>query len=104
MTHEEITALSAGKYAAQRRMALEKYAPEMYREMRENGSLEEHLANVQETVSDYVEMCAEKYRHTEEYIRADERFPEQASRYLSMTVLEAEEAASRMWIYGFDEE
>lgn len=92
-----------GKYADKRREVLMEHAPEVYEAMEADGSLEAHLMSVQETVSDYVDMRAEKYRMSDEYRRAEASDPAKALRLLNMTVLEAEEAAYRMWIGNIPE-
>lgn len=92
-----------GKYADRRREVLMEHAPAIYEAMEADGSLEAHLMSVQETVSDYVDMRAEKYRMSDEYRRAEQTDPAQALRLLNMTVLEAEEAAYRMWIGNIPE-
>lgn len=84
-----------GKYADQRLSVLKEHAPKMYEAMLTEGTLEAHLADMQERVSDYVDMCAEKYKMSDEYRNAD---PVKAMQLLNMTVLEAEEAAYREWI------
>lgn len=94
---------ATGKYAERRREVLMEHAPEVYEAMEADGSLEAHLMSVQETVSDYVDMRAEKYRMSDEYRRAEASDPAKALRLLNMTVLEAEEAAYRMWIGNIPE-
>lgn len=94
---------AAGKYADRRREILMEHAPEVYEAMEADGSLEAHLMSVQETVSDYVDMRAEKYRMSDEYRLAEKNDPARALRLLNMTVLEAEEAAYRMWIGNIPE-
>lgn len=94
---------ATGKYADQRREVLINHNPEVYGAMQADGSLEEHLRSVQETVSDYVDMRVEKYRMSDEYRRAEQTDPAQALRLLNMTVLEAEDAAYRMWIGNIPE-
>lgn len=97
------TRTADGKYADRRREVLMEHAPEVYEAMEADGSLEAHLMSVQETVSDYVDMRAEKYRMSEEYRLAEKLDPARALRLLNMTVLEAEEAAYRMWIGNIPE-
>ena len=82
----------------QRRSALESNSPEEIERMQEDGTLEEHLAYVQECVSNYVDICVDRYKQTEEYKQAEAADPMEAMRLLNMTVLEAEEAAYRSWI------
>lgn len=95
MEEMNIKTLASGKYAMQRRSALESNSPEEIERMQEDGTLEEHLAYVQECVSNYVDICVDRYKQTEEYKQAE---PMEAMRLLNMTVLEAEEAAYRSWI------
>lgn len=87
-----------GKYAEQRREVLENHAPEMYEAMLEEGMLREHLENVQNVVSEYVERAADRFRASDEYRKAEEKDPFEAMRLLNMTVLEAENAAFGIWI------
>lgn len=95
MTNTEIRV--NGKYAEQRRTVLENHAPDMYEAMLSDGSLESHLADIQETVSRYVESRVEAYKASEEYLAAEKADPFEAMRLLNMTVLEAEDFAYRMW-------
>ncbi len=53
---------------------------------------------------DYVDMCAEKYRMSEEYRNAEKKDPFEAMRLLNMIVFEAENAAYREWIGNVPEE
>lgn len=101
---ENMVTLTIGKYAEQRRSVLMNHAPSMYEAMLAEGALEAHLADMQERVSDYVDMCAERYRMSEEYRNAEKNDPAEAARLLNMTVLEAEEAAWREWIGNIPEE
>ena len=87
--------LSKGKYASQRMEFLENHAPKLLADFEKNGYLEEHLANIQETVAKYVERAEEYYKHTDEYLNAP---PAEAVGLLNMTVLIAESDAYRMWI------
>ena len=87
-----------GKYAEQRRIILENHAPDMYEVMLSDGSLESHLADIQETVSRYVESRVEAYKASEEYLVIEKVDCFEAMRLLNMTVLEAEDFAYRMWI------
>lgn len=98
MEEMNIKTLASGKYAMQRRSALESNSPEEIERMQEDGTLEEHLAYVQECVSNYVDICVDRYKQTEEYKQAEAADPMEAMRLLNMTVLEAEEAAYRSWI------
>lgn len=95
MTNTGIITLSKGKYASQRMEFLENHAPKLLADLEENGYLEEHLANIQETVAKYVERAAEHYKHSDEYLNAP---PDEAVGLLNMTVLIAESDAYRMWI------
>ncbi len=95
MTNTEIMTLSKGKYASQRMEFLENHAPKLLTDLENDGYLEEHIANIQETVSGYVERAAEHYKHTDEYLNAS---PDEAAGLLNMTVLIAESDAYRMWI------
>lgn len=95
MTNTEIMTLSKGKYASQRREFLENHAPKLLADFEKSGYLEEHLANIQETVAEYVEQTTEHYKHTDEYLNA---LPTEAFGLLNMTVLTAESDAYRMWI------
>ena len=95
MEEMDIRTLSEGKYAIQRKNVLKDHFPAAYQRMQMDGTLEEHLAYTQESVSNYVDICAERYKQTEEYKQTE---PMEAMRLLNMTVLEAEEAAYRSWI------
>lgn len=103
MTNNEIKTLAQGKYAMQRREVLENHAPEMYERMQADGTLEEHLADIQERVSDYVELNVERYKQRAEYKEIQAVNPFEAARLLNMTVLEAENAAYRSWIASVPE-
>ena len=92
-----------GKYAKQRRIVLENHAPDMYEAMLSDGSLESHLADIQETVSRYIEKRVEAYKASEEYLAAEKVNPFEAIRLLNMTVLKAEDFAYRMWIASIPE-
>ena len=92
-----------GKYAEQRRIVLENHVPDMYEAMLSDGSLEAHLADIQETVSRYVESRVEAYKTSEEYLTAEKANSFEAMRLLNMTVLEAEDFAYRMWIASISE-
>ena len=98
MEEMNIKALAKGKYAMQRKSVLENNLPEEFERMQEEGTLEEHLAYVQESISNYVDICTERYKQTDEYKQTEASNPFEAMRLLNMTVLEAEEAAYRMWI------
>lgn len=87
-----------GKYAEQRRDVLENLAPDVYKAMIENGTLEEHLENVQKSVERFVEDNVDRYTHSDEYLNAEKKNPAEAMRMLNMTVLEAEDAAFRIWV------
>lgn len=91
-----------GKYAEQRREILENHAPDMYKHMLENGTLEEHLASVQTSAENYVENYIARYTHSEEYQKAEKKDPAEAMRLLNMTTLEAEDAAYRIWIANLE--
>lgn len=91
-----------GKYAEQRREILENHAPDMYKHMLENGTLEEHLASVQTSAENYVENYIARYTHSDEYLKAEKENPAEAMRLLNMTTLEAEDAAYRMWIANLE--
>ena len=92
-----------GKYAEQRRTVLENHALDMYEAMLLDGSLESHLADIQETVSHYVEKRIEAYKTSKEYLSAEKKDCFEAMRLLNMTVLEAEDLAYRMWIANVHE-
>ena len=92
-----------GKYAEQRRTVLENHAPDMYEAMLSDGSLESHLADMQDMVSRYVESRIDSYKTSEEYLSAENINPFEAMRLLNMTVLEAEGSAYRMWISNIPE-
>lgn len=98
MEEMNIQTLASGKYAMQRRSALESNSPEEIKRMQKDGTLEEHLAYVQECVSNYVDICVDRYKQTDEYKQIEAVNSFEAARLLNMTVLEAEEAAYRMWI------
>ena len=91
MEEMDIRTLSEGKYAIQRKNVLKDHFPAAYQRMQMDGTLEEHLAYTQESVSNYVDICAE-------HKQAEAADPMEAMRLLNMTVLEAEEAAYRSWI------
>lgn len=93
-----------GKYAEQRRTVLENHAPDMYEAMLSDCSLESHLANIQETVSRYVESRVEAYKASEEYLVIEKVDCFEAMRLLNTTVLEAEDSAYRMWIASIPED
>lgn len=98
MEEMDIRTLSEGKYAIQRKNVLKDHFTAAYQRMQMDGTLEEHLAYTQESVSNYVDICAERYKQTDEYKQAEAADPMEAMRLLNMTVLEAEEAAYRSWI------
>ncbi|MCH5199731.1 MAG: TnpV protein [Oscillospiraceae bacterium] len=101
MEKKEITI--NGKYAEQRKNVLENHAPTMYEAMIADGSLETHLADVQEMVSSYVEKQVERYKTSEEYLAAEQKDSLKAMRLLNMAVLEAEDSAYRIWIANIPE-
>lgn len=101
MTNNEIKV--QGKYAEQRREVLENHAPNIYKAMLEQGILEEHLENVQKSAEQYVENYIARYTNSEEYLKAEKKDPAEAMRMLNMTILEAEDAAYRIWIANFPE-
>ncbi len=92
-----------GKYAEQRRETLERNRPDVYNAMLESGSLNAHLTAVQEKAENYVENYVARYTHSEEYLKAEKKDPAEAMRLLNMTVLEAEDAAYRIWVTNFPE-
>lgn len=92
-----------GKYAEQRREALENHTPEVFKAMVEQGILEEHLESVQKSAEQYVENYIARYINSEEYLKAEKKDPAEAMRMLNMTTLEAEDAAYRIWIANFSE-
>ena len=92
-----------GKYAEQRREMLENHAPDMYKTMLEDGSLEAHLEAVQSSAERYVEKYIARYTNSEEYLNAEKKDPAEAMRLLNMTTLEAEDAAYRIWVAYFPE-
>lgn len=98
MTKNEIRTLSQGKYAEQRKTVLENHAPKVLAAMQKKNYLEEHLASIQATVSDYVELCVDCYKKSAEYLETENLDSLEAMRLLNMTVLEAENAAYRQWI------
>lgn len=85
-----------GKYAMQCMEMLENHAPDIYNSMLENGSLEDHLAYVQNMAENYIENCVDRYTHSDEYLNAEKKNPFEAMRMLNMTILEAEEAVYRI--------
>lgn len=89
-----------GKYAMQRKDMLENHAPDMYKAMVKNGSLGEHLSSVQEMAEKYVKNRVDRYRRSDEYLEAERKDPFNAMRLLNMTILEAEDAAYRIWGVG----
>ena len=91
-----------GKYAEQRREVLENHAPDMYKAMLENGSLEEHLENVQKSAESYVENYIARYTNSDEYLKAEKKDPAEAMRLLNMTTLEAEDTAYRIWVANLE--
>ena len=91
-----------GKYAEQRKEILENHAPDMYKAMLENGSLEEHLVSVQNMAERYVDNFVARFTHSEEYLKAEKKDPAEAMRMLNMTTLEAEDAAYRIWIANLE--
>lgn len=96
MSNNEIKFI--GKYANQRREVLENHAPEVYKHMLENGTLEEHLESVQNSAESYVENYLARYTQSDEYLKAEKQDPAEAMRLLNMTTLEAEDMAYRIWI------
>lgn len=92
-----------GKYAEQRRIVLENHAPDMYEAMLSDGSLETHLADIQEMVSSYVEKQIEAYKISEEYLTAEKKDSLEAMRLLNMAILAAEDSAYRIWIANIPE-
>lgn len=93
-----------GKYAMQRMEVLENHAPDMYKAMVENGSLEEHLEAVQSSAEKYVENYIAHYANSDEYLNAVRKDPAEAMRMLNMTTLEAEDIAYRIWIANIPED
>lgn len=98
MTGEEIRELSKGKYARQRRMILENHAPKLLDKLTESGRLEKHLASIQTTASDFVDLYVDRCKKSAEYKEAEKEDCFKAMRLLNMTILEAEDAAFREWI------
>ncbi len=92
-----------GKYAEQRREILENHAPDMYEAMVESGSLKEHLESVQKSAEQYVENYIARYTNSDEYLKAEKKDPAEAMRMLNMTILEAEDAAYRIWVANLPE-
>lgn len=92
-----------GKYAEQRREFLENHVPKLYKVMLENETLNEHLTSVQDMVMNYVDNSVDRFRNSEEYRKAEKQNPAEAMRLLNMTVLEAEDAAYRIWIANIPE-
>ena len=101
MNNNEIN--THGKYAEQRREILEDHAPALYKSMLENGTLGEHLASVQDMAARYVDERVDHFRSSDEYLNAEKIDPAEAMRLLNMTVLEAEDAAYRIWIANIPE-
>lgn len=101
MSKNEIRA--GGKYAEQRRTVLENHAPDMYEAMIADDTLEAHLADMQEIVSNYVETQVEAYKSSKEYLAAEQNDSLEAMRLLNMAVLEAEDTAYRIWIANIPE-
>lgn len=91
-----------GKYAEQRKEILENHAPDMYKAMLENGSLEEHLMSVQNMAEKYVENYVARFVNSDEYLKAEKKDPFEAMRMLNMTTLEAEDAAYRIWVANLE--
>lgn len=91
-----------GKYAEQRKDILENHAPDMYKAMLENGSLEEHLVSVQGMAERYVENYVARFKNSDEYLKAEKKDPAEAMRMLNMTTLEAEDAAYRIWVANLE--
>ncbi|MBD5444282.1 MAG: TnpV protein [Lachnospiraceae bacterium] len=91
-----------GKYAEQRKEILENHAPDMYKAMLENGSLEEHLMSVQSSAERYVDNYVARFTHSDEYLKAEKKDPAEAMRLLNMTTLEAEDAAYRIWVANLE--
>lgn len=92
-----------GKYAEQRREMLENHAPELYKSMIGNGTLEAHLMSVQDMAAKYVDDRVDNFRNSDEYLEAEKKDPAEAMRLLNMTALEAEDAAYRIWISNIPE-
>lgn len=93
-----------GKYAEQRKDILENHAPDMYKALLENGSLEEHLVSVQGMAERYVENYVARFANSDEYLKAEKKDPFEAMRMLNMTTLEAEDAAYRIWVANLPED
>lgn len=91
-----------GKYAEQRKEILENHAPDMYKAMLENGSLEEHLMSVQDSAERYVDNYVARFVNSDEYLKAEKKDPAEAMRMLNMTTLEAEDAAYRIWVANLE--
>ena len=92
-----------GKYAEQRREMLENHAPDLYKSMIENGTLEHHLMSVQDSAAEYVDSCVARFQNSDEYLKSEKENPAEAMRLLNMTTLEAEDAAYRIWIANIPE-
>ena len=90
----------SGRYATTREEFLEKHAPDFYETLKESGKLEEHLNNVQERATNYVERSVEHAKTISEYKKAEAegdyvttmRMINTASNIASMD-------AERMWVY-----
>lgn len=93
-----------GKYAEQRKEILENHAPDMYKAMLENGSLDEHLMSVQDSAERYVDNYVARFVNSDEYLKAEKKDPAEAMRMLNMTTLEAEDTAYRIWVANLPED
>lgn len=103
MNNIEISTLAKGKYALKRQEVLKNHAPSMFNAMVADGSLDEHLANIQSMASGYVDGYIESYKQSAEYKAAEASDPYEAARLLNMSKLEAEDSAYRIWIASIPE-
>lgn len=95
-----------GKYATLRERFLKEYAPDMYEQMKEDGTLAEHLEYVQDMVVDYVNRAVEKLKRDEACYKEAEASGDfnKMTGYINNEILIAENDAGRMWIYQLPEE
>ena len=97
----------SGRYATTREEFLEKHAPDFYETLKESGKLEEHLNNVQEQATNYVEQRVEHAKTTPEYKKAEAEGDYVTTMQIINTASKtASMDAERIWVYTlpYDEE
>lgn len=97
----KIMSKTTGRFAELREKFLMENALELYNEMVNEGYLEEHLENVQDFVSEYIDKRVETMKQGEAYRKAEMSGNLSAVRSLIETEqLFAEDEAKREWVYS----